>query len=675
MSIVSRVSASWILPPLLLLGLPAVVQAQFNYTTTNGTITITGYYGPGGELSIPSTIIGLPVITIGESAFSNFASLTNVSIPNTVTSIGGWAFAFCTSLTSVIIPNSVTNIGDRAFYGCGNLTSIAIPNSVTNIGDWEFQDCWSLTSVTIPNGVTSIGDGAFYACSGLTNVTIPDSVVSIGDYAFQACNSLTSVTIPNIPSIGEETFSGCARLSTVIIPKSVTRIGMSAFYACTSLTSVYFQGSAPSADSSVFGGDPATIYYLPGTTGWGLTFGGCPATLWEIVPVITLQPQSQTANPGEIVTFAVAANGTVATNATAPLSYQWLFNGGAIGGATTNTYIINNVQPPDAGNYSVVVSNLAGSVTSAVAVLTVLFPHAASATATVVNGFLVEASITDQGWGYTNTPGVRIIGGGGSGAEAVAVVSNEVVTAVSIVDPGSGFTNTPVIVIAPPFIPQPTMAIEAMSLLSFTNLAVGTNYQLQSLFEGSLTTVGPSFTANSSTFTQLVSGTAWTNSYLLTTTLASTQAQAAAQVVNGFVVGATVTSGGSGYTTNPAVTIVNDGAGSNATATATVSGGSVTNITIMDAGGGYTNGATIIIAPPPAKALWPNVTQVVELNLGSSSFVGSLSPYDNYQLGFTPVVDGAWTNLNTPFTPTSMTYTQYINVTGTAGFFRLMYVP
>ena len=55
---------------LLLLALPAVVQAQFTYTTTNGTITITGYTGPGGWVTIPSTINGLPVTSIGDYAFA-----------------------------------------------------------------------------------------------------------------------------------------------------------------------------------------------------------------------------------------------------------------------------------------------------------------------------------------------------------------------------------------------------------------------------------------------------------------------------------------------------------------------------------------------------------------------------------------------------------------------------
>ena len=51
--------------PLLLLTLPAAVQAQFNYyVTINGTITITGYTGPDGDVVIPERIDGLPVNTL-----------------------------------------------------------------------------------------------------------------------------------------------------------------------------------------------------------------------------------------------------------------------------------------------------------------------------------------------------------------------------------------------------------------------------------------------------------------------------------------------------------------------------------------------------------------------------------------------------------------------------------
>ena len=79
-------------------GLPTALwdqQVPFNYTTNNGTITITGYTGPGGAVTIPDTINGLPVTSIGDYAFCNCTSLTSVTIPNSVTSIGDEAFSYC----------------------------------------------------------------------------------------------------------------------------------------------------------------------------------------------------------------------------------------------------------------------------------------------------------------------------------------------------------------------------------------------------------------------------------------------------------------------------------------------------------------------------------------------------------------------------------------------------
>ena len=80
---------------------------------------------------------------------------------------------------------------------------------------------------------------------------------------------------------------------------------------------------------------------------------------------ITTQPSSQKVEAGASVMFEVVATGS------APLSYQWYLDGSAIAGATSRTYTIASAQPTNAGNYTVVVSNPAGSVTSAAATLTV----------------------------------------------------------------------------------------------------------------------------------------------------------------------------------------------------------------------------------------------------------------------------------------------------------------
>jgi hypothetical protein len=244
--------------------LPSAAQAQFDYTTNNGTLTLTHYIGPGGAVTIPATNNGFPVTSIGQNAFLD-ADVTSVSIPVGVTSIGKDAFRDCFHLNNVTIPNGVTNIGIGAFDGCSFLFGVTIPDSVTSMGASAFSDT-GLTNVIVPDGLTNISAFAFYVCVRLTRVEISGGITSIDQYAFAYCSSLTNVTIP----------------------KSVTDIGDAAFTNCVSLTGIYFLGNAPTnIGSNVFFGDGnATAYYLPGATGWSSTLGGIPAVLWN--------PQAQT---------------------------------------------------------------------------------------------------------------------------------------------------------------------------------------------------------------------------------------------------------------------------------------------------------------------------------------------------------------------------------------------
>src|SRR5256886_2251771 len=85
-----------------------------------------------------------------------------------------------------------------------------------------------------------------------------------------------------------------------------------------------------------------------------------------VAPLITTQPASQTVTLGQTATFTVVATGT------APLSYQWRKSGTAISGATAPTYTTPATTSADSGSqFTVVVSNTAGSVTSNAATLTV----------------------------------------------------------------------------------------------------------------------------------------------------------------------------------------------------------------------------------------------------------------------------------------------------------------
>ena len=137
------------------------------------------------------------------------------------------------NVESYVIPSSVTSIGNSAFYNCDSLSEIVIPSSVTSIGNSAFYSCDSLSEIVIPSSVTSIGNSAFYSCDSLSEIVIPSSITSIGDMAFWDCSSLSEIVIPSsVTSIGKGAFWDCDSLYKIVIPSSVTSIGNSAFFLC-----------------------------------------------------------------------------------------------------------------------------------------------------------------------------------------------------------------------------------------------------------------------------------------------------------------------------------------------------------------------------------------------------------------------------------------------------------
>ena len=261
----------------------AAQSGDYTYTIIDGKVQITKYTGVGGDVTIPDSLGGIPVTSIGYRSFWNCSSLTSVTIPSNVTSLGTEAFNGCTSLTTATILGNVTNIG-QVFNGCTNLTTVTILGNATSIGDNAFNGCTNLTSITLPSSLTSIGYRSFWNCSSLMSVTIPSNVTSIGIEAFSgACTSMTTVTflgnatsigasafsgsslkgvtIPdNAPisssatSIGDNAFNGCTNLTNIILPSSLTSIGYRSFWDCSSLTSVTIPSNVTSLGTEAFNG-------------------------------------------------------------------------------------------------------------------------------------------------------------------------------------------------------------------------------------------------------------------------------------------------------------------------------------------------------------------------------------------------------------------------------------
>ena len=203
-----------------------------------------------GAITIPSTLGGYPVTSIGDYAFYRCAGLMQVIIPDGVTDIGFSAFYKCEKLDKIDLPSSLRSIDAGLFWGCRALTSISIPAGVVSIGSSAFAYCSALTTITVdPENrhymatgnclYTKDGGSLLLYRGNSSKVEIPASVLNIGGAAFSTCGFVT-IEIPlGVTNIGVRAFAQCSKLTAVTIPKSVTCIEERIFDECYALRTVY----------------------------------------------------------------------------------------------------------------------------------------------------------------------------------------------------------------------------------------------------------------------------------------------------------------------------------------------------------------------------------------------------------------------------------------------------
>ncbi len=180
----------------------------------DGTLVITNYKGSQTKIIVPAKIGRSAVTAIGKEAFSPFRDRVC------------HGREFFRTITEISLPDSITEIGEMAFDCCGGLRRVNIPEGVSEIKSHTFYNCFSLESIIIPSSVRIIGDCALFNCAALKTLVIPEGVVEINKLATTQCSALETVELPRSLKLiagGEhETdniFYFSPQLKNVIVPR------------------------------------------------------------------------------------------------------------------------------------------------------------------------------------------------------------------------------------------------------------------------------------------------------------------------------------------------------------------------------------------------------------------------------------------------------------------------
>ena len=401
----------------------------------------------------------------------------------------------------------------------------------------------TLTLTGAASATTTADSSGNYTFTGLPNGTY---AVAPGHAGFTFTPNSQSMAI-NGANVTGVNFTDTAQTFSISGTISPTAGGSGATVALTGATSA--TTAANSLGVYTFTGLVGGSYTItPSNTGYTFTPASQSVTLSTVnvtgvnftgntaavAPTITAQPVSQTVTAGQTASFTVVATGT------APLNYQWQKGGVNIAGATAASYTTPATTTSDNGaTFAVVVSNTAGTVTSAAAALTVntaavaptitMQPVSQAVTAGQTASFTVVAAGTAPLSYQWQKSGVNIAGAtaasyttpatttSDNGASFAVVVSNTAGTVTS----GAAALTVNAAAVAPTITMQPaSQAVTAGQTASFTVVATGTaplNYQWQKsgvniagATAASYTTPATTTSDNGASFDVVVSNTAGT---------------------------------------------------------------------------------------------------------------------------------------------------------------------
>lgn len=180
----------------------------------DGTIIITNYKGNQTKITVPAKIGRSAVTAIGKEVFSPYHDRVC------------HGREFFRTITEITLPDSITEIGERAFDCCGGLRHVNIPEGISEIKSHTFNNCFSLESIVIPSSVKTIGDFALFNCHALKTLVVPEGVIEIGKLAATQCEALETVELPrSLKAVAggehptDNIFYFSPRLKNVIVPR------------------------------------------------------------------------------------------------------------------------------------------------------------------------------------------------------------------------------------------------------------------------------------------------------------------------------------------------------------------------------------------------------------------------------------------------------------------------